>query len=720
MRGFYRISGSLLLSLSSGLLHAQALCEDLRADSRQYADELTGDDALHADAGEVDLQAYGISRLHQGVRLRYGRQMLRADDVEYDHAQRHLRVSGKTFFETDELQLTAASANILLEQDQASFKDARYVAYAAGARGSAGELAIGGRGQATLKQVRYTTCPASQEDWVLEGDEIRLDSDRGLGSARNARLRFKGVPLFWLPRFWFPVGEARRSGLLPPRLGDGDATGLDFSLPVYLNLAPNYDMTLTARHMARLGDQAVGELRYLWSHSQGRSQVEFLDEDERSGERRYLLSSELIGGTDRHWIWQAGFLQLSDNAYLSELGSSEADEAQSQLPRFASIGYYDHNLGLQASLSAHDYQSLLDTLSPEERPHRRAPELRLNWTPPRANGQFQPLLSAELVDFRHDETTEGWRGDARVGLAWRLDLPQAFFSARADYRHTAYRLREDAADDQRLDRGLPILQSGLGLRFLRLGDNGRHQTLSPQLSYLYVPYRDQDELPLFDTSQPDFSFDQLFASNRYTGADRVADANVLITALRTDWYRDHGRHRELSAKLGLQLRLEDSLVTLPGESPQAAGSSDWLGELDFAPDEHWRAQLIGQWNADENQMNQGSAAVRYQGNGGAFAQVSYRFRRNNFEQSDALLSLPLSAHWRMAGRWTYSLMDQRSLEAVGGVEYRSCCWAAQVGWRRHLNGNGDAFDSSIYLQLELNGLGRIGEGLDSLLERDIL
>ena len=722
MRGFYRrICGGLILGLLPPLLGAQDLCEDLRSGQRERADELPEDDALHADAGNVDLQAYGVSRLRGGVRLRIGRQILLADDVEYEHASRHLKVAGETFFESDELQVRAASADIRLDHDEAQFNDARYVAYAAGARGQADRLEIGGPGKASLHDVRYTTCPEGQQDWVLEGDEIRIDSNRGLGSARNARLRFKGVPLFWLPRFYFPVGDARRSGILPPKLGDGEATGLDVSVPIYWNIAANYDLTLTPRHMAQRGDQVTTELRYLWQHSRGRSQVEFLDEDDISGERRYLLSSELTGGSQRRWVWQAGFLKVSDVSYLSDLGSSEADEAQSQLPRFASLSYHDLGRGLYARLSAHNYQNVLTSAQPSELAHQRLPELNLEWQPPAASGQWRPDFDLKLTRFTHDDAPEGWRGDARLGFRWHLNIPQAFANIRADYRYTGYRVT--AAEQPTvttLERRLPSLQTSLGLKLLRPGSDGRHQTLTPQLHYLYVPFRDQSELPLFDTDRPDFSFDQLFAANRYTGPDRIADANLLTTALRTSWYRDHGSHRELSAKLGVQWRLARSRVRLPDEDIQSAGSSDWLGELDYSPSERWRAQVIGQWNAEENRMNQGSTALRYQASPLRYLQLSYRFRRGNFEQTDAIASWPLNPRWRLAGRWTYSLEDQRSLEALGGVEYRSCCWAAQMAWRRNLNGDGDEFNSSLYLQLELNGLGRIGEGLDELLQRDIL
>lgn len=710
--------GVMLLSMASPWSAAQSLCADMSMFERQYADLIIDDGRLHADAGEVDLQAYGESRLSGSVRLRYQREVLLADDVRYTQADRHLRVDGQTIFETDEVQVRAGSADIHMDEERARFGDARYTAFAARARGVAGELSLSGAGEAELRDVRYTSCAPEAEDWVLLADEIRLDSARGMGSARNARLRFKGVPLFWLPVFYFPVGDQRQTGLLPMSVGDSSNAGLDISVPLYINLAPNYDLTLTARYMAERGEQARAELRYLWSHSEGRSVLEYLPEDDRLGSRRLLAASTLRGGLSQGWNWQAQWLRVTDNAYLSDLGSAEADPSQSQLPRNARIDFRQH--GFHAALAAQGYQSLIPSGQPGAENYTRLPELQLGWQGAYRHAVPRPSVQLSTVNFRHPSATEAVRNDALMALDWRYDIPQAFATAHLDYRATDYRLRAPGLAVTDLDRGLPTLQTGLGLRFIRYGRDGNQQTLTPRINYLYVPYRDQDEIPIFDTSQPDFSFDQLFALNRFTGLDRIADANLITTAVRTDWYAEHGLTRLLTAKLGVQWQLEDTRVSLPNQPALGSGSSDWLGELDFQFNKRWRGQMFGQWNAEDNRIDQGSVATRYDFSDRGFAQLSYRFRRDSFEQTDLLMSVPVRHNWRVAGRWTYSLEDQRSLEAMGGFEYRSCCWATQVAWRRFLSSADGQFNSSIYLQLELNGLGRIGEALDSLLDRDIL
>lgn len=712
--------GSMLLMALPGLAPAQNQCSDLSVSQRSYAQQLVDDAALHADAGQVDLQAYGISRLTGGVRMRYGRDILLADDVQYEHATRQLDVFGQTLFENDDLQVRAQGAQIDLPAQRASFDSADYVTYAAGARGKAKKLQANGPDEISLQSVRYTTCPADDEAWALESDEIRLDAKSGMGTARNARVRFMGVPIFWAPVLFFPIGDQRQTGLLPPRVGESANTGLDISQPIYFNLAPQADLLLTPRYMASRGSQLAATGRYLWPHTHAQASTEWLDRDEKTGEKRYLLNTAIRGGTPQHWNWQLSYTRLSDINYPTDLEPQGIDPAQSQLPRQARVSYIHDTLGLQAVLLARNHQTLLPPGAPGLIPYERAPDFRLHWQPRYRNQQLRPSLQLNAVQFHRDDHDNSWRQDARLALDWRADIPQAFVSAHADYRLTAWQTDTSQPGDHNAQRTLPTLQTSAGLNFIRLSDNGNFQTLTPQLTYLFVPYRDQSDVPLFDSGLPDFSFSQLFALNRFSGTDRVADANLLTTSLRSDWFFDQGRERKLSGKLGVQWRFEDTRVSLPDTNTATAGSSDWLGELDYAINQRLKAQLAGQWNADDKRMDQSLVALRYDYSPQHFVYLAYRFRRDNFEQTDAVASLPLSSNWNLSTRWTYSVEEHRTLEALGGLEYRSCCWGAQVAWRRYLSGNGGEFDSSIYLQLELNGLGRIGKGLDSLLTRDIL
>lgn len=81
--------------------------------------------------------------------------------------------------------------------------------------------------------------------------------------------------------------------------------------------------------------------------------------------------------------------------------------------------------------------------------------------------------------------------------------------------------------------------------------------------YLHVPYRDQDNIPVFDTSEPSFSHDSLWRENRFFGRDHIGDANQLLLGVTTRFIESNGFERaSLSADQIYYFR--DRRVQLPG------------------------------------------------------------------------------------------------------------------------------------------------------------
>ncbi len=718
-RAFYLMVGLLLLGNRSAWAQDDACYDpDLHVRNAAPAGLSSGQIAIHADS--VDLRETGTSELRGDVRVERDRNVLAAEELRFDSFTRTVSTDADSRFESDSMRVSAQTSRIGLNLGTAEFEQADFVVLRSGAHGHADRISFNQQGQAELNEVWYTTCQVGSQDWALKADRIRLDSERGMGSARNARLDFKGVPLLWLPLFYFPVGDQRQTGFLAPEIGDSETTGADIKAPIYINIASNYDLLLTPRFMGRRGAQIGARLRYLWSHGSGSTEVEYLPRDEAlGGIDRNRVDIEYSGGAGASWNWSAEFNRVSDIAYLTDLGGSQTSAASTHLPRNLGLSYRPDN-GFHSRLRLSDFQTLTETGNSNDEPYARLPELSLGWRPAYRNGHLRPRIALQAVRFQRDGSVQGWRDDVFAGLDWRYDAPAGFAALGADYRYSYYDLEEPSGPLEEQRRSIPSAVAEAGLRFARPLADGHLQTLEPQLHYLYVPFRNQNALPIFDTGLPDFGFDQLFARNRFVGLDRIADANLVTAALTSNLMQPSTGERPLRLRLGLQWRLETSKVRLPGDAVQDAGSSDWLSELDFRLASGWRGVLGGQLNTDTNRFSQSVAAVRYQPRGNSYVQMAYRFRRAVFEQADATIAWPVSANWRLAARWTYALDAQRTVEALGGVEYSSCCWAARVAWRRYLNGDADEFNSSIYLQLELTGLAKLGEGIDGLLDRDIL
>ena len=263
-----------------------------------------------------------------------------------------------------------------------------------------------------------------------------------------------------------------------------------------------------------------------------------------------------------------------------------------------------------------------------------------------------------------------------------------------------------------LDSGL-VLERDAGSRGQRM------QTLEPRLLYLYIPYRDQDELPVFDTGLPDLNLVQLFRRNRYVGADRVGDANQVSVGLTTRLLDSRQGRQFLSATLGQAYYFEDPKVTLPDEPVRDRSSSDLIAELELAAFKNWNARFGYQWNPDQTRTEKSEFYVQYIPATDRVINAGYRYRRDLLEQFDVSAAWPITPQWRGFGRWVYSLSEEKTLDQFLGLEYSSCCWALRIVTRRFVSSRTGDSDTSVGLQLELKGLSGVGVDNEAFLRDSI-
>ncbi len=662
-------------------------------------------------AGAANLDAYGTSTLTGGVQLRFEDQFLETESMRYDHPERVATIESAVRFRNAMSQIEAESARIDLSDDTATFRNTQF-SYSNGGRGGAEKLKLA-PDLLDLRHVEYTTCDPSDPAWAIRGSQIRINAERGEGVARNMQFRFFNVPVLYLPWFRFPVGEDRQTGLLYPQMGSSDSTGFYLRWPLYLNLHPQADLTLTPEWLDRRGTLLGGEARGLWSAGQASVHTRWLNEDSITGERRYQWGAQLSTRLFERTRAELQFEEVSDIDFLRELGREDRDSSTNVLERRLDLSWRPLP-ALQFRTRVVDFQ-ILDPLATTP-VFSREPEVSALYNPLRTWHGWRPQVGMELVRFATGGEDTTSRYDANARLNWEHLARGWEIQASGGWRVTRY----DTAGATIDERDLPSFRAGMGLNLLRTTRNGNVQTLRPRLDYLYTPYRNQDALPVFDTSLPDFSLDQLRSNNRFSGIDRISDENTLIPSVESSILDPISGIRRARFRLGVQYRLSESTVTLPNEPGGRSGASDWLLETDMDAANGIRGRAAGQYNTEESRFDALSIGGRYLGNGGERLQLAYRFRRDLFEQIDTLALWPLGGRWRAAVHWIWAVDESRSQETLAGLSYQSCCWGATAGMRRFVNGSADEYDTGIFLQLAFRGLGNFGRGFGDLFDRDAL
>lgn len=674
---------------------------------------------LTADQAEVSDE--GQSVLRGNVRIEQAGRAMEAEELTYDRKTGRAVVKGHTRFRAPGFSVEAEGADIQVKSERGEFYNSRFAMTDSLARGEASKLSSDGKGSYALQDAQYTTCPVNSEFWRMEANRIELDKNSGWGRAWGTKLRILDVPVAYVPYFTFPVDDRRKSGFLPPTIGESDNTGLDISTPYYINIAPRYDATITPRYLAERGNQLNGEFRYLSLGGSGTMGLEYLFDDERTREDRYLYLHEHEGYLTRHSRIAIDFKHVSDSAYFQDLDNRIGVNAQTHLNQGAIVNWQPSRF-FWGSARIQDYQTLDQNLTLTDRPYIRLPQVRLHVLSPYVWG-FQFGLDTEATRFDHDDNTlvTGERFDIRPNMNWKWDDGGNYVASELALRYTAYRLQNVApgAEDQP-DRTLPSFHLEFGQRYERLLDNGRMQTLQPRIHYQYVASEKQNDIPVFDSGDPDFLFYRLFEENRYTGIDRIGDANHVALAVTSRWLDADDGSTWLEYSIGQIYRFSDPEVFLPGTAPPDDNRSDLVNDIQWQISQNWMTGVSAQYDTEDAEINRGSVRLRYRDEAERFVGLAYRFRRGLLKQTDLSFGVPLGQEWRAIGRWNYSLRENEDVETLFGLEYRSCCWSVTTALRRYINSPTGEHNNAIYVQLNLLGLAQFGDSFKRLLERDTL
>lgn len=669
------------------------------------------------------------------VALSRGSQFLGTDRLTYDSETGKYLAEGSVRYQDDGLRVVAERAEGNQETDTHRIDNLRYQLTGRRGSGRADRVELDGK-QGTLVGSTYSTCPPSQRAWELRAQTIEIDTEEGMGVARNATLRIGRVPVLYVPWVMFPTDDRRRTGLLYPGISSNGRNGFDYKQPIYLNLAPNYDATITPRVMTKRGALIGGEFRWLYPQGRGEVAGTWMPDDRLpdnepdryfgnpppSGRNRGQFSASALHDFNSTWHASTGLAWVSDRYYLQDFSNSLF--GQSAFYIGSNAGVFGRGRYWDASISADHYQLTDPRLGERILPFDRLPRLAARWAQPFGTW-LEVGADAELVRFEHPFFDGGSRFDARGFVAFPFEGASWYATPKLAYRYTAYQLDEPVAPGgtERPTRALPIasLDAGLFLdRSTTLGGRRWLQTLEPRVFYLNVPYRDQDDIPQFDTQPMTFSWGQLFRDNRYTGADRQTDANQLTTAVTTRLIsEDDGRER-LSASLGRIQYFDDSRVVAAGEVPVERGNSAWVADVGLMPSDRWTLNASYQWDPKERRQDLASLRARYLLGDSGIVNFGYRYRRDLLEQADVSFLYPLNPNWSLVGRYYYSIDDRKLLESIAGVQWESCCLAVRLIARRYIRSRDGDLNDSLQVEFELKGLGSAGQNAQRVLRRSIL
>lgn len=705
---------------------------------------------LHAEAGDSEmLLKENTVRLSGGVSLSQGYRRLRGDTITVNNNTGDANVSGNITVREPGLLLRGEHAEVNTRDDTLVFNDALFVLHEQHLHGSAAQLKRNTDGVIQGKEAEITYCSPEQNHWALNTRKLEIKTEEGYAVTRGTKFKVRDVPVLYVPYLTFPINDERRSGVLWPDLGSDSSGGIDVALPVYWNIAPNYDLLYTPRYIQDRGLNSQFNTRYLgrysglWSlngaylHNDKQYQSEYPDLEDH---KRWLINATQRGHYGEHWYSHIDYSRASDVNYLKDLQSDSLNNRrETNLLQQGTVGYVTRHW--RADLTASQYQSLADDISDD---YKKLPQLTWQYLATGKAFNVNPIAFAQYSNFDINGSSRptGQRLYSEVGANYPMIWTAGFLTPTVKYRHLDYELDRlgDKLSDNSPTVGAPLASLDGGLYFDRdtqLFGKPLVQTLEPRLFYLYSPYRDQRNLPDFDTTELPFSYGQLFRDSRFSGYDRLDDADQLSAGITSRFIDRSSGRQYLSASIGQTFYQQDRQVRRVADDPAFNGSSsEIVTEVVFYPNVRLDVLTNLAWDPQADRVNNANVQVSYRPWERTLVNVGYTYRRpieslaNKqpvTEQAHLSTWLPLGeSNWSLFASWNYSLEAHSSVEDMVGLEYDSCCWKFRILHLRYYDTISGQYinpddpnlerEHSTQVQLVLKGLGGFGSRVSSILE----
>ncbi len=664
--------------------------------------------AIYVSADQLTAKQSNQFEISGNVSIKNNRHSIKADKAQYNRTKNQLSAQGNITYREESLLIKSDNLNLNLASNAGNAENTRYTLPNLNINGTAGEITFKDE-QVKLEESTYSTCPdegkgkEKAKAWQVRAKVIELHPEKNEIIARDMRLEIANIPVIYLPYISLPL-KGRKSGFLAPQPGYSSDKGYDVAIPYYLNLKPNYDLAVTPRAIETRGAQISGEFRYLQKKTSGSVGAEILPDDKQTQTTRSYINLSHRSQLSDNSSYEIDYSQVSDKAYFSNLGTALNTVNRSNLNRRFLSETRGENWLFNTTIQ--DFQML----DQNQEPYRRIPQFDL-----RAFGKagfIQWQSNTQYSYFQKNNQDYIHRALLLPEVSLPIKRQYGYFTPSLGLRAALYQSSMPENNKQRLINWQFNTKTGL---FFERETESAFQTLTPELQYSYIPYKNQNSLPIIDTDVLYFDIEQLFTQNRYSGYDRLGDQNRLSWSLSADYTRNDREKPLFYAKFAQAKYLADQQTRLVGEKQIRKNELVSAAIIKSNFSNTLSGKIQGYHFLGDKRLNNGNVSLNYKKTQEQ-VELSYRYVDQSIKQVSVIGVLDVASRWRIASRWLYSLNSERTREALLGLEYNSCCWAIRLMGRQYTTLNAGTNETnlrtSVGLQIELKGLTKIGSNLD--------
>ncbi|MCK6263016.1 LPS assembly protein LptD [Vibrio sp. ZSDE26] len=655
----------------------------------------------------IDVEANSLEALNNqksvykgDVIITQGKKRMTADEVTLHQQDNVVVAKGNVHFSDGEIKTISDKATNDLNTDELTAENTQYNFLCEPGRGEAVFMAKTGKAVYEIEDGSITSCPEGDNAWRMRATSIDIDQNKEQATFYNPRFEIQNVPVFYLPFLTVPIGDTRKTGFLYPTVSYGSSDGFEMEVPIYWNLAPNYDLETTIKYMQERGTQLNSEFRYLSDLGTGNIKSEYLPDDKKYTDDGYAdrwgFQYQHNGIFQQAWKFEIDYSQVSDIRYFSHIDSDIGNREDGQLLQEGQATYRSESW--DAAILVRDFQ----VLSENNLPYRLMPQLEFNYYAPAVMKHLDFDVISHISRFETDDDSKP--SATRVHIEPGITIPLAntwgSWTTEARLLGTYYQQNLDGVTapelgdlEENVSRLIPEFRTHAGIVLERdtVVLDSYTQTLEPQVQYLYVPDEYQEDIYYYDSTQLQTDYYGLFRSRKYSGVDRIEAANQFSYGASSRFFDDAYKER-LNISFGQIFYLNKSEDDIPESGNKPSDYSAWAVEMDFNYDDYLFYHGGIQYDIESSEVQLGNSTLEYRFSGG-YVQTNYRYvtkayldntvgdtvpvgdiTEDGISQLGLLGGYQITPKWHASAQYFYDLTIEEELEWLATLRYRSDCW----------------------------------------------
>ncbi len=624
------------------------------------------------------------------VHLYYGPYSLRADRVKWERRIDKVTAVGNVVFRDSTGNLVSAPHAILVDKFREGFLQAVSVVMTNNAKIAAVTAERFDGNVTVLNKAVYSPCKTCSEHperaplWQIKSVKVTHDQQAKTIYYRNASFEFFGAPVAYLPYFSHPDPSVkRRTGFLVPGVTYSRRHGAGVKVPFFINLAPNYDLTLSPTFTTRRGPLLQAAWRHRTMNGEylirptGIREFNWYGSDDRVKKWRGGIETEGRFNLNKYWSWGWNVWATSDDTFLSEYGLNSQSDLVSNL--------FLKGLGSRNYFSAEliHFRGLLDTDSKSTTPLVH-PLIDYNviFNEPVFGGEMgidsnvMSLTRKEGADSHRFSSQLHWKRTFTAAMGQRIT---PFWSLRGDFYKTNNAAGSSRASDSFV-RAMPAAGIEYRWPFININSWGT-QIFTPIAQIVLRPGEVKSGRVSNEDSQT-IEFDEinLFSHDKFDGLDRVEGG--VRANLGFNYRLDHvyGGYADLTFGQSIHLAGRNSFGTDTGLESKR---SDFVGGLRFSP---YRGFTIGsqlRFDKETFSINRHDFDIegRYGRLWGKALYTSLKAQpaqglTEDREEVDADISYNVTDNWKILAGARFDIEGRRAIEQNLGLNYDDECFSA--------------------------------------------